>query len=105
MPGRPLPPGEFERRRRMLAPLFAYWRSHGISGIFVARLAGRRHGLEITRVRLSAMRRGACLTQAWFVAECCRVMSRAVEEVMGAAWIAEFGSGHAASEQGQRKAS
>lgn len=37
------------------------------------------------------MRVGRALTPWWFVRGCCEVMDRSVEEVMGHAWIAEFG--------------
>lgn len=87
MGGRKLSPGEVERRREALVPLFAYLADHGINALWVARRIGMRHGLVITRGRLAHIKRGACLTPPWFVADACREIGRRVEEVMGSAWV------------------
>ncbi len=107
----PLPEGERERRVARLAPLFAYLLDHGIIALWVARRAGMRHGMPITRQRLQQMKRGACLTPEWFVEECCRVLGQPVEVVMGPRWPelptspdGEDGAGDGDAELAQRKA-
>jgi hypothetical protein len=103
---RGLAPGERERRRQLVEPLFRYCRERGISVAHVVRRACMRRGVEpFSGARIWQIQAGNCVAPEWLVAECCRVLERRVETVMGAAWIAEFGSGHALSEQGQRKAS
>jgi hypothetical protein len=47
----------------------------------------------MTRVRLSHIKHGRCLTPEGFVEECCREIGRSVEEVMGSKWVQAQGKG------------
>jgi hypothetical protein len=90
--GRPsLPVGERERRQAYLAPLFVYLAAHHYVPSYVARDAGRRHGMELTVQRLSIIKRASAVIPDWLVAECCAVIGRSVAEVMGEEWVRQFG--------------
>jgi hypothetical protein len=86
-----LPVGEAELRRSYLAPLFGYLRGHHYATADVTREACARHGLRMSRQRLSQVKRAICVTPPWFVAECCAVIGQPVAEVMGAEWVTRFG--------------
>lgn len=82
---------EVRRRHEYLAPLFGYLRSHFFIAGLVAQEAGRRRGQSLTAVRVAIIKRGEQVIFPWFVAECCAVIGKSVEEVMGAEWVARFG--------------
>ena len=71
--------------------MFGYLRSHFFIAGLVAQEAGRRRGQSLTAVRVAIIKRGEQVIFPWFVAECCAVIGKTVEEVMGAEWVARFG--------------
>ena len=88
---------EVQRRKAYIAPLFAYLYAHYYVAGRVAYAASEReieeHGGEypVTAARLSLLKRGELTIPPWFVAQCCAVIERSVEEVMGAEWVGRFG--------------
>jgi hypothetical protein len=46
----------------------------------------------MTATRLALVKRGELTVPSWLVAQCCAVIGKTVEEVMGAAWVKRFGA-------------
>ncbi|HEU5347351.1 MAG TPA: hypothetical protein VFU63_01945 [Ktedonobacterales bacterium] len=86
-----------ERRVQYLAPLVAYLREHHHIGLPIVREACARAveaGEEPMLVHgnwLPMMQRGQRRVPPWLVEQCCAVIGRTVEEVMGAEWVKRFG--------------
>lgn len=94
-----------ERRVEYLAPLVAYLRErHYIAFAIVEEALNRAvaAGEEPMRVHpnwMPMMQRGQRRVPPWLVEQCCAVISRSVEEVMGAEWVKRFGAdGHGGTE-------
>lgn len=94
-----------ERRVEYLAPLVAYLRErHYIAFAIVEEALNRAvaAGEEPMRVHpnwMPMMQRGQRRVPPWLVEQCCAVIGRPVEEVMGAAWVTRFGAdGHGGTE-------
>ena len=81
-----------EERRREVGPLFAYMDAHCISAGRVLRQVSDRYGRpRHSRQWLSGVRSGHCLVPWWLVRDFCKVFGLPMAEVMGPAWVAEFG--------------
>lgn len=86
------------RRGEYLAPLVAYLRAHHYIALPILRDAAARavaSGEEPMLVHgnwLPMMRRGQRVVPPWLVEQCCAVIGRTVEEVMGAEWVRRFGA-------------
>jgi len=82
-----------ERRRRSLAPLFAFMVEHSYHQMGIIRQAYAAAGVDRVpnRIEVQQARLGRRNVPWWFVRGCCAAMERSVEEVMGREWIAEFG--------------
>lgn len=81
-------------RAAYVAPLRAYLREHGILDVHVARRLSLLHGRTFSRQRLYNVWTGYNPAPAGFVEDCCRILGRPVEEVMGAEWVATYGNTH-----------
>lgn len=82
----------WQKRREYLVPLFVYLRAHHYIASSLALEAGERGGYPIQRIRLAHMRRGSSVTPPWFIEQCCAIVGKSVEEVMGAEWVERFGA-------------
>lgn len=80
-----------EARRAYLAPLVIYLRAHHYILCRVAQEAGERGGHHFPTTRVWQMARGYSVAPPWFVEQCCVVIEKPVEEVMGAEWVKRFG--------------
>lgn len=95
---RPVPLSERQRRVEYLAPLVAYLLERRyVAGLIAedalerARLIGEAT-LRSQTCWLAKMKRGDATIPPWFVEQCCAVIGKSVEEVMGAEWITRFGA-------------
>ena len=88
---------EVQRRKAYLAPLFTYLLDHYYVAGRVAAAAGEREHAEsgreykVTGVRLALLKRGELMVPPWLVEQCCAVIGKSVEEVMGAEWVKRYG--------------
>lgn len=82
-----------EERQAYVAPLFAYFESHGIIPIRVVRKAALRAGAgHITRERLRLIKNGRGVAPGWLIESVCLEIGHPVEIVMGEEWTKRYRS-------------
>lgn len=80
-------PEGFAQRKGYVAPLFSYFREHGLVALWAARRASARAtGVMMTKVQLSRIKSGMAPIPDWFIAGMCREINQPIEVVMGHEW-------------------